>query len=263
MFLWSRQRRTFWSRLDPNDDAKYDIQSAIVNRRGIYKDVYRSGVGREWSDYQLRCNFPIAMTVAPELFREDHALIALELADKILRSPLGMKTLDPADMQYRPVYNNSNDSTDPSIAKGLNYHNVCIFFPTSFMELSLLLPLEGTGVGLATWLFFACLLWLRHQSWSWERSMLQPSSSLLTDGSTTQNPMKTLYRLHGILLTLRHHIQTDPWRGIPELTNADGEYCPDSCNTQAWSASTLLDFLHDVHQLYWGNMIVGELSIIN
>lgn len=101
------------------------MQPAIVNRRGIYKDVYGSGAGREWSDYQLRCNFPMAMAVAPELFHEGHALGALRLADEILRGPLGMKTLDPADMQYRPVYDNSNDSADPSIAKGLNYHNVC------------------------------------------------------------------------------------------------------------------------------------------
>jgi glycogen debranching enzyme len=64
------------------------------------------------------------MAVAPELFDEEHALGALKIADQVLRGPLGMKTLDLADMQYRPVYDNSNDSTDPSIAKGLNYHNV-------------------------------------------------------------------------------------------------------------------------------------------
>lgn len=97
-----------------------------MNRRGIYKDVYGSGAGREWSDYQLRCNFPIAMTVAPELFDVQHGIGALKLADKILRAPLGMKTLDPSDLQYRPVYDNSNDSTDAAIAKGLNYHNVCL-----------------------------------------------------------------------------------------------------------------------------------------
>lgn len=67
------------------------------------------------------------MTVAPELFDKQHALHSLELADQVLRAPLGMKTLDPADLQYRPIYDNSNDSTDASIAKGLNYHNVCLF----------------------------------------------------------------------------------------------------------------------------------------
>lgn len=107
---------------DPAEDAQYKLDSRLVNRRGIYKDVYGSGPGREWSDYQFRCNFPIAMTVAPELFQPDHALGALKLADKVLRAPLGMRTLDPSDMQYRPNYDNSNDSTDASIAKGLNYH---------------------------------------------------------------------------------------------------------------------------------------------
>lgn len=111
-------------KLDAADDSKYNIDSKLINRRGIYKDVYGSGTGREWSDYQFRPNFPIAMTVAPELFDPQHGLQALQLADKVLRSPLGMKTLDPSDMQYRPVYDNSNDSTDASIAKGLNYHNV-------------------------------------------------------------------------------------------------------------------------------------------
>lgn len=107
------------------DDPEYAVDTKLINRRGIYKDVYGSGRGREWSDYQLRPNFPIAMTVAPELFDETRALQALRLADQILRSPMGMKTLDPNDMQYRPYYDNSNDSQDKATAKGRNYHNVC------------------------------------------------------------------------------------------------------------------------------------------
>jgi len=97
---------------------------SIVNRRGTYKDVVGSGPGREWSDYQLRPNFPIVMAVAPELFDVKRALAALQLTDKVLRAPLGMKTLDPSDQQYRGNYDNSNDSDDPHIAKGLNYHQV-------------------------------------------------------------------------------------------------------------------------------------------
>ncbi|KAJ7899864.1 hypothetical protein B0H13DRAFT_2518126 [Mycena leptocephala] len=47
------------------------------------------------------------MTVAPEMFDVQHGIGALKLVDKVL----GMKTLDPSGLQYRPVYDNSNDST--------------------------------------------------------------------------------------------------------------------------------------------------------
>lgn len=70
-------------------------------RRGIYKDVYGTPAGRDRADYQLRGNFPIAMSVAPELFDPEHALGALKIFEEVLVGPLGVKTLDSADPDYR------------------------------------------------------------------------------------------------------------------------------------------------------------------
>ena len=45
---------------NPAEDAQYNINTAMVNRRGIYKDVYGTPKDREWSDYQvsLICDTP-------------------------------------------------------------------------------------------------------------------------------------------------------------------------------------------------------------
>jgi len=112
--------KSYYVPADPTQDSKYDVNPKMVNRRGIYKDVYGTPKDREWSDYQLRCNFPLAMIVAPELFDPEHAMGALKIAEASIKAPLGMKTLDPMDSQYRGNYDNSNDSSDKSIAKGWN-----------------------------------------------------------------------------------------------------------------------------------------------
>jgi hypothetical protein len=39
---------------DPTQDKDFNVNTALVNRRGIYKDVYGTPKEREWSDYQVR-----------------------------------------------------------------------------------------------------------------------------------------------------------------------------------------------------------------
>ncbi len=55
------------------------------------------------------------------MFDKAHAARALAGARQLLKGPLGMKTLDPADWGYRGDYDNKNE-TDRSTAKGFNYH---------------------------------------------------------------------------------------------------------------------------------------------
>jgi glycogen debranching enzyme len=90
----------------------------------IYKDVVFNG--NRPSDYQLRPNFLIAMSVAPELFSMDKAYKALERVEKYLlvKNGLGMQTLDSNDLNYNGNYNNADDSCNYNTAHGFNYHNV-------------------------------------------------------------------------------------------------------------------------------------------
>ncbi len=56
------------------------------------------------------------------MFDPNHAKIALKWIEDKLLGPLGMKTLDPDDMNYRPNYDMSNNTGDINLAKGFNYH---------------------------------------------------------------------------------------------------------------------------------------------
>ncbi|EGS18986.1 glycogen debranching enzyme-like protein [Thermochaetoides thermophila DSM 1495] len=205
--------RCFYIPLSPEDDSKYDVNPAIINRRGIYKDLYRSG--KEYEDYQLRPNFPIAMTVAPELFEPTRAMHALCVADAVLRGPTGMATLDPSDLNYRPYYRNSEDSDDFATSKGRNYHQGPEWlWPTGFFLRALLkfdLMRRGKGTGRDT------------------------------EEGRTEAFQQVTRRLKGC----KEMILTSVWAGLTELTQKAGEFCPDSCPSQAWSAGCLIDLYMD------------------
>ena len=182
--------RCYYIPVDPKEDGDYDVNSSIVNRRGIYKDLYKSG--KEYEDYQLRANFPITMTVAPQLFTPAKALHGLEIADKILRGPTGMATLDPSDLNYRPYYNNSEDSTDFATSKGRNYHQGPEWlWPTGF--------------------FLRALL---------KFDLMRRKTKEEKTGAFQQ----ITRRLQGC----KKAIEDSPWAGLTELTNKNGEYCGDS-----------------------------------
>ncbi|KAG0687543.1 hypothetical protein C6P40_002206 [Pichia californica] len=199
------------------NDKDYFINSNVVNRRGIYKDLFRSS--KEYEDYQLRGNFPIAYNAAPELFDKRNALKAIKMTDEILRGPLGIRTLDPNDLEYRPYYHNSVDNDDFATAKGRNYHQgpewvwLMGYFLRAFAKLHFQ-EIDKCGIDrCAPSDYLQQLLWRR-------------------------------------MVEHKHYFWHSEWAGLTELTNKDGSVCNDSSPTQAWSAGCLLDLYLDAWSEY-------------
>ncbi|CAH8605798.1 unnamed protein product [Heterobilharzia americana] len=172
---------------------------SLAYNRGIYRDSVDSSGG--YTDNQLRPNFLVTMVVASELFTPER--------------PLGMCTLSRDDLAYRGYYDNSNDSSDYSLARGFNYHQG----PEWIWPM---------GYYLRARLKFAHLL-----------SQLDPNkwSHLIADTQT--ECQKTLSRLNERLLS-------NQWCSLPELTNANGQVCKDSCDAQAWSVGCILEAVYDL-----------------
>lgn len=212
--------KCFYVPLD-GEEGKYDIDDHIVHRRGMYKDLYRSSSAYE--DYQLRPNFAIAMVVAPELFDTVHAMNAISLADRVIRGPVGMATLDPEDLNYRPYYNNSEDSTDFATSKGRNYHQGPEW-------------LWCTGFFLRAFLKFDL-------------------NSGKEDGESEF--IETFQQVARRMVGHRQWMRTSHWAGLTELTNKDGVLCGDSSPTQAWSSATLIELFEDAKD-FWNDRFGKE-----
>ncbi|KAJ3074514.1 hypothetical protein HDU98_011104 [Podochytrium sp. JEL0797] len=203
----------FYIPTDPSEDCNYELgDSKLVNKRGIYKDTV--GSSEPFTDFQLRPNFCVALAVAPEMFDPDHARIALESVKEHLLGPLGLKTLDPDDWAYRGVYDNANDSADPTVAHGFNYHNG---------------PEWGWLVGpfLKAYIHF----------------------HTVAPGADPAKKPEVIHWVQSVLLNQKNHIfdfARNPFAGLPELTNADGAECHHSCPTQAWSTATLIEVVMEM-----------------
>ena len=185
--------RCYFIPLDPKENKDFDVDPQIINRRGIFKDLYRSG--KPYEDYQLRPNFPIAMAVAPGLFTPSRALTALAAADKYLLGPTGMATLDPSDLNYRPYYNNSEDSHDFATSKGRNYHQGPEWlWPTGFF-LRALLKFD------------------------------------LVRCKSKEERVEAMQQVTKRLKGCKQAISESPWAGLTELTNKGGSFCADSVSS--------------------------------
>ena len=182
--------RCYYVPVNPDEDKQYDVDPSVINRRGIYKDLYSSG--KSYEDYQLRANFAIAMTVSPDLFTTSRALDALSIADSTILGPIGVATLDPGDLNYRPNYVNSDDSINFATAKGRNYH-------------------QGP-------------------EWVWPRGYFLRAFLHfdLLRKKTPAERTETLQQITKRLEGCKRALADSPWKGLTELTNENGSFCADS-----------------------------------
>ncbi|KHJ99115.1 putative glycogen debranching enzyme [Oesophagostomum dentatum] len=198
---WSQWAEKIRSSFEPHFFVGENAEGEYVNRRNIVKDTVGSSLG--YTDYQLRCNFVVALATAPALLEPHKAWAALNVAKEALLGPLGIRTLDPKDWAYNGDYYNDDDGTNKRTAKGWNYH-------------------QGPE-----WLWVAGY---------YLRARLVYGNML--GGEEWKSAKKEVQARLG---NYYGHIRKSAWSSLPELTNTNGNTCPGSCPAQAWSVACILE----------------------
>ncbi len=99
-----------------------NFDNQFWNPSGFYRDTV--GSAKPGADDKLRPNAAVALAIVPKQFvKSDRAQQHLEVTRAKLLGPVGMKTLPEEDGDYRGYYDNGNQSADPALAHGYNYHN--------------------------------------------------------------------------------------------------------------------------------------------
>ncbi|OMH78788.1 Glycogen debranching enzyme, partial [Zancudomyces culisetae] len=205
--ILSSFEKHFWIPINPKKDQRYSVDTSHVLRRGIYRDTFGSAV--PGADYCFRPNLVVAMVISPRLFITKHARYCLSQVRRLLQGPLGMRTLDPLHPNYNPNYNNDDNSSNPLLANGANYHN--------------------------------------GPEWLWQTGFYL-RALIKFFNSNTDEIISTFYDvIHKSAFRLNDYISNkSSYRGLTELTNIDGSECVFSNPTQAWSSASILALLRDI-----------------
>lgn len=207
-WTWSRWASLLKQNFERHFFVGNDDTSKYVNRRGILKDT--CGSSAQYTDYQLRPNFCIALALAPKLMNAKNAWRAIKVAEEVLLGPLGMKTLDPRDWSYGGYYNNDEDSDQRKTAKGWNYH-------------------QGPE-----WVWVAAYFL---------RAKLAVAKEL-NDSEIYDSAVRSVRSRMGVYWD---YLQRSPWRSLPELTCENGAVCS-GCNTaEACSVACVLEVADELY----------------
>lgn len=189
----------------------------------------------------------------------------ISIARRIVNIPLIF--LFHSDMVYCGIYDNTLDNNNYNVAKGFNYHQGPVspptFNSTSYRNYWWYMPFlpmfcpSLSGVALAGQLLPKSQTALcqadgpgsiQSDSDSGQKHSLQTSRPF---GKVHQERSKTYFssrlRKAECLNRLVFFYSRSPWKGLPELTNENGQHCPFSSETQAWSIGTILEVLYDLY----------------